>query len=222
MSHMDRAEPTKCDVLPRKIVGENESVVRDKYPKDTFRIGWMVSDSHMADLKRHKTWIATLLKAHPNYRLVMLGDAGIDTSAFWPKEQVEWHPFADLFNQHYPVRAATLGLDVGICPLANTEFNKSKSPLKFAEYTAFGYPTIAQKMLPYTDVVLHGENGLLTDTDEQWIAALEGLEKSPELQTKLLYGAKTTLLALFDLKKVCKQWCDVFTEASSLLEKVNE
>src|SRR6185436_19510640 len=90
-----------------------------------------------------------------------------------PSDQLEWYPFSDLWEGHYPMRMAMLGLDVAIAPLAPTEFNKCKSPLKWAEYTAFGWPVIAQKMLPYSDVVVNGHNGLLADNKEDWVRCLE-------------------------------------------------
>src|SRR3546814_14721972 len=48
---------------------------------------------------------------------------------------------------------------VGVAPLSDTTFNRSKSDIKFLELAALGIPTIASDVAPYRSI-RHGETGL--------------------------------------------------------------
>lgn len=197
--------------------------VRDKF-KDTFRFGWAVSNSHAEDWLFIKPVLMEFLKRHPDAKFVCIGDASMRIDNVLPKGQVDWHPFSDLWEYHYPLRMAMLGLDVAIAPLADSEFNRCKSPLKYAEYTAFGWPVIAQDMTPYKEHIVHGQTGLLAGTHEEWLAALERLYADKGLRAKLHFNAMYTLKNLFDLQSVAREWQQAYLDCinSNGAVKVNE
>lgn len=184
---------------------------RDKFPQK-FRFGWSVSSSHGEDWFFIKPVLDTFLKNHPDATFVCLGDTHMDITAVLPKGQVEWYPFSDLWEGHYALRMPLLGLDCAIAPLADTEFNKCKSPLKFAEYTAFGWPVIAQNMLPYSECMISGHNGLLADTHESWLSALESMYNDTNLRSKCHFNAMFTVKEFFDLEKVALDWAKAFKD----------
>ena len=188
--------------------------IREKY-KERFRFGWAVSNSHREDFIFIKPALNKFLLDHPDATFVCLGDAGLDLKQGLPAAQIEWHPFSDLWEGHYQLRMALLGLDVGICPLANTEFNRCKSPLKYEEYTAFGWPTIAQKMEPYISHIVNGETGLLAETTEDWVRCLESLYSNPSLRAKLAFNARFAVKEMFDLKNVAQEWAKVYSDLLS-------
>lgn len=183
---------------------------RDKHP-DKFRFGWAVSASHGEDWVYFKPILIEFIKRHPDAKFVVLGDTqNIDIRKIVPENQLEWMPFADLWAGHYTFQMAMLGLDCAIAPLADIEFNRCKSPLKYAEYTAFGYPVIAQKMLPYTECIVNGENGLLAGTQEEWLNCLEAAYSNKSLMAKIHFNALHTVREFFDLEKVAREWAETF------------
>lgn len=184
--------------------------VRDNYP-ETFRFGWAVSNSHREDWFMIAPAIKEFLLTHPEAKFVVMGDVGLDLKSVLPPNQVEWYPFSDLWEAHYPFRMSLLGLDCAIAPLADTEFNKCKSPLKFEEYTAFGWPTIAQKMEPYSSHIIHNETGLLAGSKEEWIAALHALYINKDLRAKLTFNAKFTINDMFNLTNVAHEWYKTYS-----------
>lgn len=188
--------------------------IRDKY-KTGFRFGWAVSNSHREDFISIQPALKGFLEAHPDATFVCLGDAGLDLKTQLPANQLEWHPFSDLWEGHYPLRMSLLGLDCAIAPLANTEFNKCKSPLKWEEYTAFGWPVIAQKMEPYSSHIVGGETGLLAGTTEEWIAALNTVYTNKDLRAKLVFNAKFVVKDIFDIEKVSHEWYVVYNSLIS-------
>ncbi len=186
--------------------------VRDKY-QDKFRFGWAVSGSHGEDWVSMKDVLLTFLKSHPDAKFVCIGDTYMDLKAGLNevRDQIEWYPFSDLWEGHYTLRMPLLGLDVAIAPLAATEFNKCKSPLKFEEYTAFGWPTICQDMTPYKEHIVNGHNGLLADTKEQWLLALNQMYANKELRMKLRFNALHTVKEMFDLNNIAREWAEVYS-----------
>jgi glycosyltransferase involved in cell wall biosynthesis len=185
--------------------------IRDKY-EPGFRLGYICSASHAEDWIAVNTAIHYFLDKHPDATFVVMGDVGFDLQGRFKPGQLEWHPWSDLREGHYQYKAASLGLDVAICPLAVNEFNRCKSPLKYVEMTAFGYPVIAQKMLPYTADIVHGENGLLAGSTEEWLGALEGLYLNKDLRAKLHFNATLTCRYLYDVKRTARDWARAYGE----------
>jgi glycosyltransferase involved in cell wall biosynthesis len=183
--------------------------IREKLP-GKFRFGWAVSNSHAEDFFFIKPALVKFLETHPDAVFVCIGDASMDIKQCLPKGQVEWYPFSDLWEGHYQLRMSMLGLDVAIAPLADTEFNKCKSPLKYAEYTAFGWPVVAQNMTPYKEHIISGETGMLAGSPDEWVTALNTLYEKPDLRRKLHFNAMFTLREMFDLKKVAQDWAAVY------------
>ncbi len=200
--------PNSLDLTQWKALDQD---IRAKLP-GKFRFGWAVSNSHREDFIFIKPALKTFLEKHPDAVFVCLGDAGLDLKSGLPPAQIEWHPFSDLWEGHYPLRMALLGLDCAIAPLADTEFNRCKSPLKWEEYTAFGWPTIAQKMEPYISHIISGETGLLAGTTEEWINALEALYSNEGLRSKLVFNARFVIRDVFDVEKVAREWAKVYTD----------
>lgn len=183
---------------------------REKY-SDGFRFGWFISDSHASDLLYIRETLKKFLEAHKDTKLVIMGDyGGIDLDGYFPKKQVETVPFLDLYEGHYPVIASCLGLDVAIAPLAHTEFNRCKSPLKFAEYTAWGYPTILEDIETYNVYMVKGEHALFAGNPEEWSLALEQMYSNKDLRAKIKFNAPVILDALFDIRKVALEWENAF------------
>lgn len=187
--------------------------VREKFD-DKFRFGWSVSASHGEDWLFIKPALKEFLSRHKDAKFVVLGDTHMDVTGIAPG-QVEWYPFSNLYEYHYSLRMPMLALDCAIAPLADLEFNRCKSPLKYAEYTAFGWPVIAQNMEPYSSHIVHGETGMLAKTTEDWIACLESLYNNPGLRKKLRFNALFTIKELFDLDKVAEDYATTFRELIS-------
>ena len=62
----------------------------------------------------------------------------------------------------------------GVAPLLDTPFNRSKSALKFLEYSALGLPSICSDVGVYRQAVQPGETGILASNDpDTWREALE-------------------------------------------------
>lgn len=88
-------------------------------------------------------------------------------------------PGARLDNLDYAHLVAQL--DIGIVPLADSAFNRSKSWLKGLEYAALGVPFVASIVAEYEALNYMGV-GSLAGRPNQWYACLRGLVESPDLR----------------------------------------
>jgi len=62
--------------------------------------------------------------------------------------------------------------DVAVAPLVDNRFTRSKSDLKFLEYSALGLPGIFSEVEAYRHTVEHDVNGLLAATPDQWVESI--------------------------------------------------
>jgi len=154
-----------------------------KFVKEEIRIGWQGGHSHYEDLFMIAPALKKILKKYPNTKFVYFGDARL-LSLFKdiPANQIEAHNWVQMVA--YPLKLATLNLDIGLCPVAENAFNLCKSAIKYFEYSALGVASIASKMIPYTPVISHGVDGYLVGKDH-WYEAIESLVKHDTIREDL-------------------------------------
>ncbi len=107
---------------------------------------------------------------------------------------VVWYP-----PEMYPALLRTLDLDIGLIPVKGYLFDKSKSILKYLEYTAVGTCALASDTEPYLDVKYKAKNKYV-----DWRNKLEALIKDKELRERLVKEQKEQLFPQYDIKEVAK------------------
>jgi glycosyltransferase involved in cell wall biosynthesis len=126
------------------------------------------SPSHDADFAQISGPLRWFLAAHDEVTLEIVGHLAWDSEGF-PAERVLHRkpvPFREL-----PRYLASSWLN--LAPLADSDFGRCKSAIKFLEAGAFGCPTIAT---PTADMLRHRNAGLvLAETPQAWLEALERL-----------------------------------------------
>jgi hypothetical protein len=72
-------------------------------------------------------------------------------------------------------------MDIGLCPIQDTPFNRGKSCIKFYEYAATGAATLASDVEPYkSEVTYRAKN-----TKKDWVKKIEKLIVDKEFRSKL-------------------------------------
>jgi len=88
-------------------------------------------------------------------------------------------------------RFSAAGFDIGLAPLADDTFHRSKTNTKFREYGACGIAGVYSDVEVYADCVRHGETGLLAGNDaEGWYRALRRLVDGRELRKQIQQQAR--------------------------------
>ncbi len=98
----------------------------------------------------------------------------------------------------YPDILREMNLDIGICPLIESEFSRFKSCVKFYEYASVGTFTIASNVLPYSKEV-----NCLTN---EWGTMLKGMIDGVDLRKAKLKEQMEFTLLKRDIRKIGDQW----------------
>jgi glycosyltransferase involved in cell wall biosynthesis len=196
----------KIDVIPNSI----DFNLYRPFPKkesSKVRIGWIASSSHINEIWLVKDIFEKLYKKYGDKIIfVQLGDVGQLAQKF-DSSKMEFHQFVDLGV--YPLKLASLNLDIGICPIVDDEFNNNKSPLKWSEYGALNIPSVCSDLPPY-NCVEEGKTGLLAKTVDDWVDKLSMLIDDAKLRKDMGANAFQDNYENFNLEKNCKLWINAF------------
>jgi len=189
------------------------SIINPAVLRPVTRIGYMGFD-HAHDLEMILPAVVHILRSQPQVSFELFGSI--------PKP-TELDEFGDRVKVIPPVRVyaeflqafANLHWDIGLCPLVATPFNRVKANTKWVEYTSVGAAVIASRDLVYDDCCADG-CGLLADTPEAWIAALERLCSSEQARFDLVRNAQSRLQAEYSDARLREQVLDVFQRSQQL------
>jgi len=79
---------------------------------------------------------------------------------------------------------------VGLAPLSAIPFNRSKSNLKFLEYTIQDLVTVASDFGPYKETIEHNHTGVLISDNRDWYDAVMDLVNNDDKRNHILNNAK--------------------------------
>ena len=117
--------------------------------KKEFRLGWSGSPSHYVDWAGVQDELAELMSKYPDVKLVLAGAKfGGTLKNIDPARIEHWSWVA---TEAHPYRSVLLDLDLAIIPLADDMFNACRSCVKWYEFSALGFPTIASDVSPYKE-----------------------------------------------------------------------
>jgi len=123
-------------------------------------------------------------------------------------------PFAPDYPA-YAARLPRLGWGIGLAPLADTAFNRAKSPIKWLEYAVSGICGIFADLPPYRDVVVPEETGLLVGPEPAaWAEAISRLVADTALRRRIAARAFETVAAKHMLSTGVGRYLDAWNTAA--------
>lgn len=171
---------------------ENVAVIENHLEREAFGfgarsrhdgvvVGWVAGSEHKLDLERIPIAPAVkrLLRAHPELRLLTVG-----VRLPLQEERYEHIPEVDFRD----LLKVTGRMDIGLAPLADTAFNRSRSNVKLKEYGAGGAMWLASPVGPYR--CLGERQGGLLVSDEDWLPALDALIRDGRRRRRLARRAR--------------------------------
>lgn len=170
----------------RKFVGWDKVSVRKH--RGT-RLGWIGGRAHFEDLMMVAPVLREILEQHPEVTLCLINSAIRQSCELLGRP----YPFEGLKNVHYADRsvpinryaafAASFGFDIGLAPLVDCNFNRSKSNLRWLEYSGLKIPTVATAISHFNQSIQHGETGFLIQDNDlgEWKKTLETLIEQPAM-----------------------------------------
>lgn len=116
--------------------------------------------------------------------------------------------------EEFLIKFSSLNWDIGICPLAKTDFNAVKANTKWVEYTSVGTAVVASAGTIYDACSADG-CGLLATTTEEWIDAMESLIRDGRKRSEQLLKAQKRLKDEYSISKLERQVLDVLDSVRS-------
>jgi len=214
-------------VLPILMDYEYYQEAIDKKPPrrntDEVRIGWFGSRGHLEDLKMMLPALEKVMNKYKNARLVYAGYGGVKTDSLAhkaihgnvdvfdkiPDEQKEFYSSTEEYL--WPLKHRTLDIDIGLCPLIDDEFNRSKCPTKWFEFSVLETASICSPTV-YGKVVKQGKTGLLADTVDDWEKSLSLLIEDKNLRTRLGRAAVEDVRKNYNIESEWRKWEKVYLE----------
>jgi len=101
------------------------------------------------------------------------------------------------------------GFNIGLAPLQDNEFNRSKNNTKFRDYGACGIAGIYSNVDAYSSSVEHERDGLLVEnTKHGWLNALQRLAFDKDLQESIRYSAHEKVFQNYRQELIETQWLE--------------
>lgn len=164
-----------------------------------FNILYMGSATHEADLKLVLDALNELYLEDLNINLYLIGVTDNTPEYSWIKVI---HPPENASNNNYPefmrwLRSLRI-FDLGIAPLEDSNFNRCKSAIKFWDYSSMNIPTLASNVDAYNTLIIHGENGFLSNNNTaSWYENLKAAMINKDQLDAIVESAKKTLKKLY-------------------------
>lgn len=168
-------------------------------------IGMHGGNSHHEDWRVMAEVFPVIARKYPEVKIVISGyqpdyllDLGINDHLI----KIEWTPV-----KYY--HAAVFQIDIGLCPLLDTEFNRSKSIIKALETGILGRPVIASPTV-YGEVIQHNSTGFIAHTPDDWIKYISRLVENPRLRRRLGSNLRGRILAKYNIHKEAWRWMKAY------------
>ena len=180
---------------------------------DLIRIGYTGCGNHSGDLQVIKKPILALLDEFPNLEFISLpfsNEGEIFQDINHPRF-IKWNYWVGL--SQFPQLVSDWELDMGIAPLKDNEFNRSKSNLRWLEYSALHIPTIASFVYPFQNSINNKKDGILVgNSEKEWYDALKDLIQDKEKRNKIGEEAYLEVRKNYDMEEVAKGYMSVLKE----------
>jgi glycosyltransferase involved in cell wall biosynthesis len=155
---------------------------------DNFVIGYMGGSSHYPDINKPEFTKAMkiIMDKYPNVRLKTTFYMPQLKALFGYKYQYALgrYDILKFIDELWPKMASEC--DIFVAPLRWSKYSRSKSYIKYLEYSASKIPCIMEKIDPYNEVLAgHEERGLQASSTEDWVKHLSYLIENPDKRKQM-------------------------------------
>lgn len=109
-----------------------------------------------------------------------------------------------------------MDIDIGIMPLPDDQWAKGKCGFKGLQYMALEISTVMSPVGVNTNIIQHGENGFLANSDEEWFQVLSQLIDSTELRQSIGKNGRQTIIDKYSVESYKERYVSLF---NSLIDK---
>jgi glycosyltransferase involved in cell wall biosynthesis len=204
LAEVMRQHNANVAVLPNYVPDDMLAIQRPRRGKVV--IGWAGGASHGADMAMVAQQIRRALDRNAHAELHLIGTDYGDTIRR-PARFTKWDADLDAYYRN-------IDFDIGLAPLTDTVFNRSKSHIKALEYAALGVPVVASDLEPYRGFVVDGVTGWLVRHEHEWFKRVNELANDEAMRAEMGAAAKE-LAAQWTIGTGWKQWEHAYAELLS-------
>ena len=179
------------EIVPTVVDMEQYRVRPETPPDRPARIGWIGTPSTWREYLVPMLPLLTELAERDGAGLLIVG-AGQQQEQAGLVHHVPWTEATEV--------ARIQEMDIGIMPLQDTPWARGKCGYKLIQYMACGLPVIASPVGVNRDIVIHGVNGFLAETEADWRDALTCLLADPNLRRQMGLAGREKVMAEFSLQ----------------------
>jgi glycosyltransferase involved in cell wall biosynthesis len=170
--------------------------------RDRVTVGWAGGLTHLQDLDLVRDPLAHVVDATS----AELHFLGWDFSPL-VRRPARFTPWQDDVWAYYNA----VDFDIGVAPLADTPFNRSRACIRTLELAALGIPVVASDVEPYRGFVVDGVTGYLARTEDQWRSRLVELVNDEAARQEM--GAKAKAVAAdWTIQGNWQRWARAYEE----------
>lgn len=170
-------------------------------------IGWTGTDPNRGDLKPLKPLFDWLYERFSEN--VVLRTIGRRPLEMCTKLEVEFIPWTLEGG-----RRALQGFDIGIMPLADSEWNRGKCGFKLIQYMSVGIPAVASPVGVNQDIIQDGENGYLAKNLEDWKEKIKNLITDEHLRQQMGIHGRNKIEENYSLRSALPKLRRVLEQAA--------
>jgi glycosyltransferase involved in cell wall biosynthesis len=123
------------------------------------------------------------------------------------------HPELSISGQAWRLETEIQDLmkfDIGIMPLPDDEWTKGKCGFKGLQYMSLEVPTVMSPVGVNTEIIDHGTNGFLANTDEEWYTILSELIENEKLRHKIGKEGRKTIINQYSISANKNKYASLF------------
>ena len=167
-------------------------------------VGWIGQRATASFLAPYKQLFERLSAAS----VARFAAIGIDAPALGlPMASIPWTEQTEV---------ASIGsFDIGIMPLVDEPFERGKCGYKLIQYMACGLPVVASPVGVNCQIVEHGVNGFLAETQQQWEDALRTLLIDSDLRQRMGQAGRQKVEAQYSIQVTGQKLSHLLTAAAS-------
>ncbi|MBS1807109.1 MAG: glycosyltransferase family 4 protein [Acidobacteria bacterium] len=197
-----RQHNAQVTVIPSSVDTNFYNPRQKKESQERVIVGWTGSSTSQTYLESFAPLLRELLRQR-EVELHVISDRRPEMPGV-PLHWHRWSPETEITD--------LARFDIGIMPMPDDLWARGKCSMKALLYMAMGIPTICSAVGMNREVIQHGQNGLLANTDEEWLHCLKTLIDDVALRKRLGDAGRKTIEERYSMQRCAALFANVIRD----------
>ena len=195
---------TPVSIIPNALDFDRWKMMNIRH--DHFLVGWAGGYYHVQDLEMIVSGLKEIISRNKKATLVFLGCCPMQLLTDCP-DRVFLQEFVNI--ELFPKTMAVMKFDIGLAPLYQTEFAKSRSNIRLLQYSALQIPSVVSHWGEYGKMI---DNGFpaVSVKNGNWTEAIQELIDNPEKRLEMGRNAQQYVISRYNIGDNIYKWKEVY------------